>query len=164
MKEQKWTETDTIKLTAWCDDVSKMVKSKDKAALIAANTTLSEMDIPDIIHAPIYLKNRCYTLSDKTHLGIIIWTVSNKEGEITSQTRYMNIQKSEIESDGISHLAVVAMRLENREIDLAIINKYPFTREALEMKTGRFNKSKAIRLLTWAYNYDIMHELINSTL
>ena len=60
------------------------------------------------------------------------------------------------------YLIVALIKLESKDVDLVVINGYPFTREALSFKSsGKFNHSKAVDLFAWAYHKDIMLELIN---
>lgn len=61
-----------------------------------------------------------------------------------------------------SYLFLALIKLEEKSIDLVVINGYPFVRSAFTFKSsGRFNWSKAIDLFAWAYHKDIMIELVN---
>ncbi len=61
-----------------------------------------------------------------------------------------------------NYLLIAAIKLENKTVDVVVINGYPFTKESLSFKSsGKFNWSKTIELFVWAYHKDIMLELAN---
>ena len=72
------------------------------------------------------------------------------------------IIKERENGDNCISIALAAMRLESRELDMVFINDMIFSRENFEFKTGRFNKSKCLDLMMWQFHRDILEEIVNS--
>lgn len=69
--------------------------------------------------------------------------------------KYMQLEKSEENKRFLASFALLAMiKLENKEIEVIVINGRAFNRESFQFKTGRFNNNKARECLIWSYYLD----------
>ena len=58
-------------------------------------------------------------------------------------------------------LLLAITRLEKRAIDLIILNNNVYFREDFEFKNGKFNNSRAIKVLVWSYHHELLERLCN---
>ena len=71
-----------------------------------------------------------------------------------------NIQKSKENEDSVAALLLAITRLDSEKIKYLVVNNVLFQRKNFEFKNGKFNRSKAIELLTWQYHRDILDDIL----